>query len=45
MFKPLTWGEIEIRAAKFVEEWQTKQKHIEEQDAQTFEIDFLMFLA
>ncbi|MDD7750424.1 MAG: class I SAM-dependent DNA methyltransferase [bacterium] len=40
MFKPLTWGEIEIRAAKFVEEWQTKQKHIEEQDAQTFEIDF-----
>ncbi|MBO4492186.1 MAG: class I SAM-dependent DNA methyltransferase [Lentisphaeria bacterium] len=40
MFKPLSWGEIEVRAAKFAEEWQMKQKHVEEQDAQTFESDF-----
>ena len=40
MFKPLTWNEIEVRAAKFAEEWQAKPRHVEEQDAQTFEQEF-----
>ena len=38
MPKALTWNEIEVRAAKFAEAWQGS--HVEEQDAQTFEIDF-----
>ena len=38
MAKPLSWNEIEVRAAKFAAEW--AGPHVEEQDAQTFETEF-----
>ena len=36
MFNPLSWNEIEVRAAKFAAEW--AGPHVEEQDARTFEL-------